>query len=184
MIPPPTACLVFKPGTTEISCTGGEVCLELVGEGVASIDTEMIRQVAAGVLHYFREEQGRTSITVGEFAEALVRVLKGFGMHVGMEDAPVPPSTWNETDLIRLAGECDGVFELAFFPRLRREIDQQVNPESRVLKFTGLRECVKRLSGARRWSGRCEEMSDQIVAFLRHCLSEHPQAANHGLVIL
>ena len=36
------------------------------------MDAEMLKHVSAGVMHYFREELDRTTVTVGEFAEVTV----------------------------------------------------------------------------------------------------------------
>ena len=185
MTPPPTACLGFKAGTKFVSCTGGEVTLELVGEGAASLDTEMIRQAAAGVLHYFREELGRESVPVDEISAALAKVLHGFGLHVTVKGPITDPCRgWVEADLSRMAGECGGTFELGFFPRLRRELEVGLDPQPQGLRFTGLRSCVKRLAGAQRWSGRCEELSDRIVEYVRRCLSAQRRADSCALVIL
>jgi hypothetical protein len=51
------------------------------------------------------------------------------------------------------------------------------------LRFRGLRGCVKQLAGARRWSARCEKMQDQIVEYLRRCLTAEPEQSNCALVV-
>jgi len=42
---------------------------------------------------------------------------------------------------------------------------------------------VKRLAGARRWSPRCEQIEDQIVDFLRGCLTAEPEQNKCALVV-
>ena len=88
-----------------------------------------------------------------------------------------------ESDLLRLASESGASCELFFFPRLRTELRQQLQQGPRVLRFHGLRGCVKRLVGARRWSLRCQTLEGQIVDYLRECLSAEPGPAEVALVV-
>ena len=62
--------------------------------------------------------------------------------------------------------------------RLRQEITSRLGEAPRGLRFKGLRGCVKQLMGARRWTGRCQELNDQIVEYLRDCLTQHEGGAN------
>jgi hypothetical protein len=43
-----------------------------------------------------------------------------------------------------------------------------------MVRFRGLRGCVKQLAGARRWGPRCRTLEGEIVAYLRECLSAEP----------
>jgi len=52
-----------------------------------------------------------------------------------------------------------------------------------VLRFRGLRDCVKRLAGAKRWSARCNDLNDQIVEYLRTCLSAEPKGSSCALMV-
>ena len=88
-----------------------------------------------------------------------------------------------ETDLGLMAKESGGSFELLFFPRLRNELRTQLRHSPRVLRFRGLRGCVKQLAGARRWSGRCERLRDHIVDYLRQCLTAEPESTDCALVV-
>jgi hypothetical protein len=173
------------------------VAVELMGSHTGLLDQEVLRNAAAGVLHFFREELGRDLVTVNEFAQALARVLRGFGFSVVIEDAePVPatespvaapatttPARVRHTDLCRIACEVGKSFELGFFARLRHEVETGLQGSPRVLRFTGLRGCVKQLSGARRWGRRCQCLSDQIADYLRRCLTEQRVAGDCALLV-
>ena len=190
-------CLVFRTPEGSIPCSAEEVAVELVGSHTGLLDQEVLRNAAAGVLHFFREELGRDLVTVNEFAQALARVLRGFGFSVVIEDAEPGPATGSpvaapaastpdrvrHTDLCRLACEVGKSFELGFFARLRLEVETGLQGSSRVLRFTGLRGCVKQLSGARRWGRRCQCLSDQIADYLRRCLTEQRLAGDCALLV-
>lgn len=182
MTPQPTGSLVFKTASDLIPCQAGEVCIELVDQSASGLDPELIRNAAAGVLHYFRV-LGRESITVAEFSEALIKVLRGFGMDVDAASERVEATVVAEADLRQLASESGKAFELAFFPRLREEIDAQVRQSPQVIRFVGLRSCVKQLAGAQRWSSRCQNLNDQIVDYLRSCLTQSAAPRNCALVV-
>ena len=102
-------------------------------------------------------------VTAGEFAGALEKVLRGFAAIVLRLLDPAPPTRVLESDLCRLAHESGPGRELCFFPRLRDELRTHLRQPSRMVRFRGLRGCVKQLAGARRWSGRCRTLEDEIV---------------------
>ena len=171
--------------------------MELMGSHTGLLDRETLRNAAVGVLHFFREELGRDLVTVNEFAQALARVLRGFGFSVVVEDvepaaangspAAAPATATSErvrhTDLCRLACEAGKSFELGFFARLRHEVATGLEDSPRVLRFTGLRGCVKQLAGARRWGRRCQCLNDQIADYLRGCLTEQRLANDCALLV-
>src|SRR4051794_10743185 len=69
-------CLVFKTSGGEyIPCSVKEVTVELMGDTLPCLDKEVIKNAASAVLHYFREEQGRTSVSLAEFSLALEQAL-------------------------------------------------------------------------------------------------------------
>jgi hypothetical protein len=174
-----TDCLVFETSSGRVPCSAEQVAVELIGDAAELVDAEVLHHAAAGVLHYFKEELGREFVTVGEFSQALARVLRGFGLNV-LANEPVTVSAGEGAtpfDLRRLVGESGAGFELAFFQRLREELYRQVAASPRVVRLTGLRGCVKQLLAAQRWCPRCRRLGDQIVSYLRQCLHEAPAAA-------
>ncbi len=171
-------CLVFRmAGGESIPFSADMLSVEVMGDTARRFDPEFVRDAAKAVFHFFRYEQGRQTVTVAEFAEALERVLSGFNPPPTPESVMErPPCGVVELDLGRMASESGAACELIFFPRLRRELRHQMQESTQVVRFHGLRECAKRLAGARKWTGRCQSLSEQIVAYLRECLvSEAPR---------
>ena len=184
MTPLPPDCLVFKLADGEaIPCSASDVTIELIGDSAALIDESLLQNAAAAVLRYFKNELGRTSVSVGEFSEALEKALRSLGLNVQSADPPEPALRVAEADLLQLAGESGEGFELTFFARLRAEMRQRLQQSPQVVRFSGLRSCVKQLTGARRWSGRCQDLHDQIVEYLRTCLTVESSGARCALLV-
>ena len=176
-------CLVFKTVNEEnIPCSVQQMTVELLSASGETLDDEFVRNAAEAVLHYFKHDLGWTSVSVGEFSQALERVLRGLGCEVKCANAK-PGSAVVESDLRHLACESGKGFELFFFPRLRDELRLKLDQSPRLLRFRGLRGCVKQLVGARRWGSRCQELNDQIVEYLRQCLSVENGGQACALVI-
>ncbi len=110
-------------------------------------------------------------------------MLRNLGFVIRAGGIESSPRETLETDLGRLARESADSLELFFFPRLRRELRTQLRQSPRVVRFRGLRGCVKQLAGARRWSHRCEKLQDQIVAYLRGGLTAEPEKSECALVV-
>jgi hypothetical protein len=180
-------CLVFKTADGEtIPCSAQAVAIELMGDSAQWLDRELIENAAAAVLHFFRVEKQKDSVSVAEFTLALERVLRGFGFDVksgDATDAPAPVPRIIEADLGRLAVGSGSCLELEFFQSLRSELRGQLDGAPVAFRYRGLRHCVKRLAGANRWSARCQVVHDQIVDYMRGCLSAERAAAGCTLVV-
>lgn len=177
-------CLLFELANGErVPCSPEMISIELVGNPASWLDPEVLRHAAASVFHYFKTDLGRESVTVGEFVSALEKVLRQLGFTICSSPAEPPSQKVIEADLGLLARESGGSLELLFFPRLRDELRAQLRRSPRVLRFCGLRSCVKQLAGARRWSGRCEKLEDHIVEYLRQCLNAETEPTDCALVV-
>ena len=176
-------CLVFQTHCGQkIPCSAEWVTLELIGDAVDPEDQELIRHAAAAVLYFFKNELQRECVTVAEFAAALERALRavGLGIFAGADPAARRVLESQLPELVKTAGEnC----ELFFFPQLREELKRRLQEAPRIVRFNGLRPCVKRLAGVNRWSPRCQDLSDQIVDYMRTCLRSAPPSQDCTLVV-
>ena len=182
-------CLLFETSSGEsIPFSAEMISVELSGDGIGVFDPEFLKHAASAVFQYFKHDLGRVTVTVGEFAGALEKVLRGFSLEsessfpIPMEPDSAAPRVLN-SDLRLLACESGKGFELFFFPRLRDELRQQLLRDPEVLHFRGLRSCVKQLTGARRWSRRCQSLQDQIVEFLRNCFTTEANQPSCALLV-
>jgi hypothetical protein len=175
--------LIFQLTNGEsIPCSVEMISIEIAGNSEGILDAETLRHAAASVFHYFKVELEREMVTVGEFAQALEKALHGLGLSL-YADQSAPTNDQREADLGDLAREATEGLELFFFPRLRDELRSQLRHAPRVLRFRGLRGCVKRLAGAQRWSPRCDQMQEQIVGYLRQCLVAEQEQKECALVV-
>lgn len=174
-------CLVFQLANGEsVPFSPEMISVELMGETEGKFEPEVIRHAAAAVFHHFKNDLKRESVTIGEFTQALEQALRGLGLQIlSTQEQPVVP----RGDLARLARESGPGGELHFYPLLRAALRVQLGESARRVHFRGLRPCVKQLAGARRWSPRCDSLSEQIVTFLRQCLSVESARAECSLLV-
>jgi hypothetical protein len=168
-------CLVFKsaasPAGEATPVSVQQITLELLGHAANYLDAAVLKEVASGVLHYFKEDLGQETVSAQDFAVALEKALCEMGFDVKTSTVLDQPLRVAEADLQGLArANCEG-WELAFFPRLREEVRRQLVGGPQLLRFRGLRGCVKHLVGTKRWTQRCQDLQDQIVGYLRTCLT-------------
>lgn len=174
--------LVEQPGGGYIPWSASQLTLEFVGDAAESLNDEVLKQVAAGVLHYFKEEMGRMTITVAEFADALAKALNGMGYTAEVAEVQSSSSV-GVSDLRELAFAAAKFGELDFFKRLRNRLeDQMKNPPSRV-EFMGLRSCVKMLTGRKKWCPTCTRLETEIVDSLRGWYGQAPKAQETALLV-
>ena len=155
MIAMSSECLLFQLTNGEsIPCSPDMISIELVGDVSSELDPEVLRHAAASVFHYFKKELHRETVTVCEFAGALEKVLRNFGLSLHADADALNPTQTIETDLGLFAHQSDSSLELFFFPRLRDELRTQLRQSPRLLRFRGLRGWCNLLAGASRWSAR------------------------------
>jgi hypothetical protein len=175
-------CLLFLSASGEsVPLSAEMISIELLGDTAEWFDSDFVHHAANAVFHYFKQDLGRQTVTVSEFAAALEKVLRGFRPPIAAA-SPSAPSVV-ESDLCRLARESGEALELFFFPRLRAELRHKMQQAPRVLRFRGLRSCVMQLAGARRWTPRCRTLEEQIVAYVRGCLTAEPGQTHLSLVV-
>jgi hypothetical protein len=177
-------CLLFEiAGGEAIPCSAEMIGVELAGDTAGLFDPEFVNHATKAVFHYFRHELGRRAVSSEEFAKALEKVLRGFALTVQGVEPPSGRTHVLESDLRRLARDFGQGCELDFFPRLRAELRKHLQQGPRVLRFRGLRGCVKHLAGARRWSERCRDLEGEILAYLRECLKAEAAPGDLALVV-
>ena len=183
MITLASECLLFELASGEsVPFSAEMISVELTGDQSGMFDPEFVKHATNAVFHYFKHEVGRETITVGEFAGALEKVLRGFDFKTAGKAAEEQAGVL-ESDLSRLLSETGSGCELFFFRRLRDELRQQLQQDPRLVRFRGLRGCVKQLAGAQRWCARCRNLHEQIVEFLRHCLSAESDRKDCSLLV-
>ena len=73
---------------------------------------------------------------------------------------------------------------MVFFCTLRNQIHADLHGKPELLRVKGLRDAVRKLTGAKNWSPRCQKLNDQIVDYLRNIVASHQQQARLTLMIL
>lgn len=176
-------CLLFRLANGEsVPFSADMLNFEVSGEAAQVFDEDFVKHAAQAVFHYFRKELGRESITMGEFAGALEKVLKGFQPGASQREQKEARAICG-SDLCELARESGAGCELVFFPLLRADVRRQLQGRAPLVRFRGLRACVKQLAGSTRWSSRCRGLEEQILGFLRECLSAEARPGEGTMLV-
>lgn len=183
-------CLLLVQGDGEaIPCSAEDLAFEIIGPG--HVSKEVLRQCAAGVLHYFKQDLHRSRMTIEEFSHALVRVLAGLGFAVevaelrssqpqvpaqshgsvgdtaGPGPGAVSAGVVHHLNLGGIAADVGKLGELEFFPRLRALLHEGMASGPCMVDCHGLRPAVKALLGRKQWTPACRELESRIVESLR-----------------
>ena len=175
--------MFFKlPSGESVPFSAEMISVELSDGAGHPFDQDFVHHAAASVFHYFKNDLGRKTVSVAEFASAFESVLNGLGLKLDSGRVTQTTDDAANKDLQLLAFHAEAC-ELAFFPRLRAAAHSQFQITPRLVRFHGLRGCVKRLVGAERWSPRCDSMRDQIVEFLRRTIRHETAGDSCALLV-
>lgn len=188
--------LVAQEGGQYLPCSVEHLTFELAGSAAKQVDPEWMRQAAAGVLHYFKEELGKSHVTVAEFTAALSKVFQGLGLTAevqsvepaatqaagGAAATEATRSVWRG-DLRAIAVESGKLGELAFQQALLSQLAAALEAGPQTVEFSGLRGCVKLITGRKIWCPECRRWSAWIVDLLRLWLSEKAADRHVSLVV-
>jgi len=196
--------LVAQEGGHYIPCSVEHLTLELAGSAAHQVDPEWMKQAASGVLHYFKDELGKSHVTVAEFSSALSKVFQGLGLtaEVSAIEPPAagpggspaaepsaqplatePPRVVWRGDLLAIASESGKLGELAFQQALLSQLASALESGPQAVEFSGLRSCVKMITGRKHWCPECRRWSAWIVDLLRSWLSEKAADRHVSLVV-
>src|SRR5262249_15442564 len=82
-------CLVFKTAEGDFPLAAEQVTMDVIGDAIELLDEETIKHASEAVLHYFKVELGKTTVTVGEFTKMLERALNALGFTVLPAQLPI-----------------------------------------------------------------------------------------------
>jgi hypothetical protein len=174
--------LVEQAGGGYLPCSAEELTFEVVGD-TSLVDGEVLKHATAAVMHYFREELDRTTVTLGEFSAMLTKVLQGLGISAEVTGQIVPGEQVRIADLGALA-EAGGIAgELEFCQRLRTLLREQLAAAPSRLEILGLRVCVKRLTGRKHWCPTCERTAAWILEMIRGWYAQEAPSRPTALVV-
>lgn len=157
--------------------------VEMLGEKASWMDPEILQNICEAVMLYLRDELGKGSVPFHEFAHVLEEVMRGFGFEVSAPKAPQPTQPVRKTDLSDWLGRQELGFDLMLYQRLREELSERLLEEPNgVLWIHGTHNCVKAHLGARRWSRKCQQLHDQLVAFIRECFDREANTGSSLIV--
>jgi hypothetical protein len=138
-------------------------------------DQLLAESIAAAIYHYTCEICRQQTIAASEIEELVIAVLT-------MLDLDMVVQTYErrrqsaQIQLDRLTDTAD--FELGFYRRLDTELAAVAADELEWVQLSGLRACVMRLRGARRWGESCRVLADEIVAFVRERIQQVNRTVN------
>ncbi len=113
--------------------------------------------VAGAVFQYARDHAAERIVTTVEIAEMVEAVL----LILGYDEAT---GGGEEIRLDVLAARTGVGFELAFYRELGAALGRA--QQRRAVRVSGLRACVLRLRGARRWGAGCRQLAQEILEFV------------------
>lgn len=159
---------VLQIGTHQVFDYDGEwidAALLRAARAAGHEDFPFAADIRDGVMCYLESKCPLRLLPVGELSARVRRMLIRIGWESVAErlDSLAPPLT---VSLVRAAEEAGEGYELAFFSRLRQELQGLRTAGAAELRFTGLRECVMTLAGEARWTRRCEALLEEVRAFL------------------
>jgi hypothetical protein len=123
------------------------------------------QQVAKVIIDHLENDGPGMIITADDIRTTVCHVLRKIGAEdVAQSFRTLPPRI--RISLATLAREARAGFELEFFNRLRRVIEQGLGGDVSCLVFTGMKSAVKYLSGLRKWRRRCRELESEILGHI------------------
>lgn len=164
-----------------------DLVVEIIGEAGKIPDHNLIKEAVSTVLYFLRVEKKQDKFSPDEFAVLLETVLEEFGyvlkVNVKKEGQKFDNAELISINMDDLAEQAGSFYELQFFQALRSTLVENLEQKPRLLFFYGLRSCVKKLVGVHRWNRRCDELNDEIVAFMEENFVRRARTSDCALLI-
>jgi hypothetical protein len=140
--------------------------IQRVAEDVGDADWWLAESIAAAVHAYAMKVRSDGVIPSAEITQIVGAVLSTLGYEkISLAYGQGPNRV--AIQLHELMSRTNAAFELEFFQRLDRALDVAASSRLSVMEVNGLRTCVMRLRGARRWTAGCRQLAEEIVTHVR-----------------
>ena len=146
-------------------------------------DPEFVHHATKAVFHYFKHELGRQTVTAGEFAGALEKVLRGFAVTAQAASHPTPPrACWSPI----CAGWPMNPARAASFSSFRACAPNCSGTCSRPRACCAFAGCAAASSSSPArgaGAGAARRLEGEIVDYLRQCLSAESGPVEFALLV-
>jgi hypothetical protein len=128
-------------------------------------DFPFVEEIRCGVMQYLENACTLRLLDLKDLFDKVRQMLVKIGCaHIAEQLRPLsPPLT---VSLVHAAMEAGTGYELAFFEKLRAELEELRDHGVEEIRFTGVRESVLILRSTAKWDKRCESVLREIEAFL------------------
>jgi len=128
-------------------------------------DFPFVEEIRCGVMQYLETACSLRLMDIKELFDKVRKMLVKIGCeHIAEQLRPLsPPLT---VSLIHAAKEAGTGYELAFFEKLRAELEELRDHGVEKIRFTEVRESVLILRSTAKWDKRCEAVLREVEAFL------------------
>jgi hypothetical protein len=154
-----------------------DIALRRAAQAADQCDFPFFDDIHRGVVQYLESRCPLKLMHLDELYDRIRRMLQKIGCdRIAAQLRPLAPPV--SLSLVELANQADNGFELVFFSKLRDEICALRRAGAEDIHFSGLRECAMILRGARQWNQRCQQLQDEIEAFIAKWLKVDANASS------
>ena len=141
-------------------------CLRRAADRAGYLQWWLAEHVAQSALWYLAHDYPENVITREKLETLMRSVLQAIGYsEVALHYEFMPPPV--QVSLSDLAGEAGPGYELAFFQLLKERIEPLIARRTPTLELHGLQNCVRHLHPTKTWNRNCNQLRNEIVAFIR-----------------
>jgi hypothetical protein len=166
----------------------GERLVDSIQRAAAQIghaDPLLAESIAAALQLFVCESGGGQTLPACEMADLVASVLSMLGLDE-VARAYKLQEHHTQIRLDEMAVQAGAGLELDFFRQLDAALGAAADNHASRLEVGGLRACVMRLRGARRWCASCRTLAEEIVNHVRArmALMRLPEAAELRLAVV
>jgi len=171
---------VLKIGRQQVAGYGTAWLRQSIERGAAAAEREdfpFIDDLIQGVQLYLEHKCPLQLLTIEELHAKVRRMLEKIGCDTIAQNLPLlaPPVT---ISLERVAHEVKkSKSPLAFFDQIKEEIQDLQTHGVEEIHFTHTQKSVQILQGTTEWSPSCEELHNEMLAFLKNLGHPHDSAS-------
>ncbi len=130
--------------------------------------------ITESIAFYLRLRNDEPVVPFAQLSQTVRYVLKVIGYkEIIPYFSPAPPPI--AFSLLEVAEAAGAGYELAFFDGLEKRIGTLIDTGTDTLQLCGLHACVKHLRGAKMWTRACDNLSEEVVCFVREKLASNPR---------
>jgi hypothetical protein len=158
---------VLQVGRYQVSSYDSEWirdALRLAAKNADRTDFPFVEEICQGIFHYLENKCSLKLLPLPDLYKKMRSMLERIGCQI-IADSLTQIAPPIHISLLKMISEVNGLYEMALFDSLKKEIDHLRAAGADEIHFLHTRECTMLICNSKKWNKNCQRFHEEMKLF-------------------